>query len=76
MARYKWNIKSTITDDAKKLSGEINVTPAVAQLFLNRGLNSSGQIKEFLSPTLSQLPDPFLLSDARKAAERILREDL
>lgn len=71
MARYKWNIKSTITDDAKKLSSEINVTPAVAQLFLNRGLNSSGQIKEFLSPTLSQLPDPFLLSDARKAAERI-----
>jgi len=71
MARFKWNVKSTITDDAKKLSSEIKVTPVVAQLFLNRGLNSSEQIKNFLFPTLSQLPNPFLLSDARKAAERI-----
>jgi len=71
MARYKWNVRSCITEDAKRLSTEIDVSPVVAQVFLNRGYSSIDQIEEFLSPTLSKLPDPFLLGDTKTAAERI-----
>jgi len=71
MVKYKWNVKSSITDNAKSLSKEIGIAPVVAQVFINRGLTSSGDIKDFMSPALSALPDPFLLSDAKSAAERI-----
>ena len=71
MAKYKWNVKSGITDSAKKLAKEVGVTPVVAQVFINRGFSSNDEIKAFLSPLLSKLPDPFLLSDAKRAAERI-----
>ena len=71
MAKYKWNVKSGITDIAKKLAKEVGVSPVVAQVFINRGLCSNYEIKTFLSPLLSKLPDPFLLSDAKRAAERI-----
>lgn len=71
MAKYKWNVKSGITDSAKKLAKEAGITPVVAQVFINRGFSSNDEIKAFLSPLLSKLPDPFLLSDAERAAERI-----
>lgn len=69
--KYEWVIKSTITNEAKKLATEVGVPNVVAQILINRGFNSSEQIKEFLSPTLSKLPSPFLLSDIKLAAERI-----
>ena len=71
MSRYKWNVRSNITEIAKKLSKDIGVSPVVAQVLINRGLVSNDDIKDFLSPSLIKLPDPFLLSDAKKAAERV-----
>ncbi len=71
MAKYKWNVKSVITDKARGLAKEVGVSPVVAQVFINRGLVSNEDIQAFMSPLLSKLPDPFLLSDIERAANRI-----
>lgn len=71
MPKCKWDVKSTITDKAKKLSAEIDLSPVVAQILINRGYTEKDLINDFLSPSLSKLPDPFLLSDMDKASNRV-----
>ena len=71
MPKCKWNVKSNITDRAKKLSTETNLSPAVVQILINRGYTEKNDINDFLSPGFSKLPDPFMLSDVEKASNRI-----
>ena len=71
MPKCKWNVKSNITDRAKKLSAETNLSPVVVQILINRGYAEKNNIDDFLSPSLSKLPDPFMLSDLEKASNRV-----
>ena len=43
----------------------------LGQLLYNRELEEESEIKDFLSPEYTKLPDPFLFQDMNKAAERI-----
>jgi single-stranded-DNA-specific exonuclease RecJ len=47
------------------------ITPALLQLLLQRGLDSVGEIKEFLQPSLSSLHSPWLLQDMETAVDLI-----
>ncbi len=71
MPKCKWNIKSGITDKAKKLSAETGLSPVVTQVLINRGYSEKNNIDAFLRPSLLRLPDPFLLSDMDLASNRI-----
>lgn len=71
MPKCKWNIKSSVTDKAKKLSRELGLTPVVTQILMNRGLSDKDNIETFLNPNLSSLSDPLGLSDMEKAANRL-----
>ena len=42
------------------------------RLLVSRGIETEEQINSFLNPDYSKLHDPFLLKDAKKAAERII----
>lgn len=46
---------------------------SIANLVLNRGFNNFEEIEGFLNPTLSRLPDPSLLKDVKKGAERVAK---
>ncbi len=46
-------------------------SPIAAQLLLNRGIATPTDADRFLRPALDHLPDPFLLPDAERAAERL-----
>ena len=71
MPKCKWNIKSTVTEKAKKLSRSLSLSPVVTQVLINRGLDNQEDIRAFFEPSLSKLPDPFALTDMKKAAERL-----
>jgi single-stranded-DNA-specific exonuclease len=71
MPKCKWNIKSTVTEKAKKLSKDLSLSPVTTQVLINRGLDTKEAIQVFLEPSLSKLPDPFLLGDMEKAANRL-----
>ena len=68
----KYKIKEKINKRAEK---ELeNFSPLVAQLLYNRGIKTNKEAEAFLNPSFeNHLHDPFLLSDMKKAVDRILR---
>jgi len=59
--------------EALELARTLDLHPQVASLLWQRGYRNADQIRAFLDPRLQSLGDPFLLTDLRLAAERILR---
>ena len=49
----------------------LGVPPVIARLLCQRGLDDPAEARRFLSPDLSQLHDPYLLTGMREAVERI-----
>src|SRR4030067_890293 len=50
---------------------ELGISPLAAQILLNRGICNPDDARRFLSPTLSDLPDPFTMKDMDKTVRRI-----
>lgn len=71
---YRWNY-STLTDYQKnkkdELAKELNLLPIVAELLVNKGFDSKGEVMKYLYPSLDDLHDPFLLPDMDEAVKRI-----
>lgn len=68
----RWVIKPK--NDAKKtnnLKEELGVSPVIAELLINREINTFEDAKLFFRPTLDMLHDPFLMKDMDKAISRI-----
>jgi single-stranded-DNA-specific exonuclease len=71
MQKCKWNIKSDITIEAKNFSEELKISSILAQLLINRGINTIESARSFFSTSFTSLPDPFLIGDMHKAAQRL-----
>ena len=72
----KWVLVEGASDGceaARELGESLDIHPITAQLLLNRGVRTPAEALEFLYPSLDDLHDPFLLPDAEKAVDRILR---
>ncbi len=71
---YRWNY-STLSPDQKDkkdaLAKELNLDPVLAELLLNKGIETEEEARKFLYPRLEDLHDPFLLPDMDKAIRRI-----
>jgi len=65
--------KDVSPNEVKRVSQLAGISPFIAKILLNRGINDIEYIKKFLNPSLNDLHDPFLLTDMDKAAERIIR---
>ncbi|WP_080874259.1 single-stranded-DNA-specific exonuclease RecJ [Oceanobacillus timonensis] len=50
---------------------DIAISPIVKDLFLQRGITTTEEVKQFMRPDLSHLQDPFLLTGMEKAVNRI-----
>ncbi len=57
---------------ALELARTLNISSRLAAMLINRGISSAAKARSFLSPTLHQLPDPFLLPDMERAVQRLL----
>ena len=53
------------------LAQQLNIDTSLAQILVQRGIQSFEEAKDFFRPQLSQLHDPFLMKDMEKAIERI-----
>ena len=68
----RWTLKPK--PDSKKtanLATELGVDKAIAELLLQRGIESFEAAKTFFRPSWSDLHDPFLMKDMDKAVARI-----
>lgn len=68
----RWRLRPHDQGRIGALSREVGVSSLVAQILLNRGIESADQAKAFLEAKLNQLHDPELLPGATEAAARIV----
>ena len=67
----RWFVNRTNQDFLDYLSRKISISTAFSQILVNRGIKDTRSIGSFLSPSLEDLHDPFLMPDMVKAVERI-----
>ena len=66
-----WIVSKTNPDFLEYLSREASISPVLAQICINRGIKDADAIKDFLSPSIGKMHDPFLLPDMDRAVERL-----
>ncbi len=57
----------------REIQTKFDLTTLSSRILANRGLNTMEAIASFLSPSLKNLPDPFLFREMRISVERIYR---
>lgn len=70
-SKTRWNLKQSNQQAVDLLTKELQITPLVAQLLVNRGINTIDSVKSFLFLDTLQFHDPYLLKDMDKAVQRI-----
>lgn len=71
---YLWHVQSKSGEEVvDRLSGEINVNTALANILVNRGIKNFDEAKYFFRPQLKNLHDPFLMADMQLAVDRMLK---
>lgn len=56
---------------ADHLAREVDILPIVARLLVRRGVRSAEDARRFLSPSLADLHDPFMLPDLEAGVDRV-----
>lgn len=68
-----WNIKRQPEDgQAEALAAEVGVSPIVARLLLQRGIDTPRLVDAYFNPNLRMLHDPFMMRDMDRAVERVV----
>ncbi|MDC2839144.1 single-stranded-DNA-specific exonuclease RecJ [Limosilactobacillus mucosae] len=71
-ARYAWEFSQNKNQQlANELQQQCQLSPLLAQLLIQRGIDSVEKAKQYLDPQLAELRDPFELHDMQKAVDRI-----
>ena len=71
---YNWQFSPQVEDeDFTQIAKKAGLGPEVAHLLYSRGVKNQEALSHFLTPTLDDLHDPYLLHDMDKAVERIRR---
>ena len=72
MVQRIWEAVPCDATQVDLVARELGVSPITARLLCIRGLGDLERARRFLSPSLDDLHDPFLLTDMAPAVERIL----
>ena len=66
-----WEIQTTDTDAAERVTRLLGCHPATASILVQRGLGSEKDIQAFLKPSLHRLRPPFEIADMTRAVARL-----
>ncbi|MFI3317300.1 MAG: single-stranded-DNA-specific exonuclease RecJ [Rikenellaceae bacterium] len=68
----RWVVKPLGNQElVENLATALSISPVLARLLVQRGIDSVEKAKNFFNPQLSELHDPFLMKDMDKAVARI-----
>ena len=68
----KWTVKlAADPEKAAQLATELGIDRVLANLLVQRGVETFEQARSFFRPRLEDLHDPFLMADMDKAVERV-----
>jgi single-stranded-DNA-specific exonuclease len=68
----RWQFLEPDQDLVNRLERELQTTSTLARVLASRGLDSLGEVRAFLQPSLKALHDPFLMQDMDIAAARVV----
>src|SRR5262249_18476607 len=71
--QLKWILPATDPSGVVELAKALGAQEPVARVLWNRGLRDAAAAREFLSPSLEDLHDPYLLKSMEQAVERLRR---
>ena len=71
MKQKIWNVKSPNIETSTRLALRLCIPQLIAQLLVNRGIETEESAREYLYPTFSNLHSPFRMHDMEKAVERL-----
>ena len=69
-SRWEFN-QNADPEKVEGLSSAINVNPVLAEILVNRGIDTFDKARDFFRPSLDHLHDPYLMADMQAAVERI-----
>ena len=69
----KWQIYETDENKIKEIEEKYQINKLLATILINRNITQEEEIRLFLEPTRKDFHDPFLISDVKKAVERIIQ---
>jgi single-stranded-DNA-specific exonuclease len=72
MTKRNWRKKYADPLLQRILAKELNISPTLASLLLNRGVNTVEEARDFLEGSLERLHNPYLMKDMEPAVKRIL----
>src|SRR5580698_2569377 len=68
----RWNTLEFDESKFASLRTSLKINPALTKILVQRGVLSFDDAKRFFRPQLSELHDPWLMKDMKKAVDRIL----
>ena len=72
IAEKKWLLADSCpASKTQELASKLDIPPVLANLLIQRGIDSVEAAKRFFSPLLEELHDPFLMQDMERAVLRI-----
>jgi single-stranded-DNA-specific exonuclease len=71
--KFRWSVLSSFPEQIQSLATQLEVSPLVAHLLLQRGFDDPDQAWKFLKPSLEDLHDPYLMKDMDRVVKRILQ---
>ena len=73
MLTKRWEIAPENPKVEEKFAAALQIQPLAARLLANRGLSTIEGAREFLSPSLQRLYDPFRMRGMAEAVDRLIR---
>jgi single-stranded-DNA-specific exonuclease len=67
----RWNILNADIQKVNALKEALKIHPILCELLVQRGIDTFDAAKKFFRPSLSDLHDPWLMKDMKKAVDRI-----
>ncbi|MEQ9231199.1 MAG: single-stranded-DNA-specific exonuclease RecJ, partial [Cyclobacteriaceae bacterium] len=68
----RWILKNEGNPDSvEALAMDLNVSPTLASILVQRGISNYNEAKKFFRPSLNELHDPFFMKDMDKAVNRL-----
>ena len=69
----RWKFPEINISSQELLARELRVHPLVSQVLINRSILNPEDARKYLSPSLTDLHNPFLMKDMKKAVERLIK---
>jgi len=71
--RKQWTVRPVDEQAVERLAQELDATPLIARVLMNRGVTSVDEAAHFLCADLGGLADPFRMAGMREAVELLRR---